>query len=271
MTSSSPDGRRRLGGRGGRRGGGRGGLRGRRGGGRGRGGGSLVDEPDDVVEGRVVAQLQAVVAGDPVGLADRREHLGLLDGVDPEVGLEVEVQVEQVGRVAGLLGDDREDARGDLLLAGWGRRPRRPGRPRRRGPGRPPRPARRRRGRGGGSLVDEPDDVVEGRVVAQLQAVVAGDPVGLADRREHLGLLDGVDPEVGLEVEVQVEQVGRVAGLLGDDREDAGGDLLLAGWGRRLGGRGGRCGAGPGRPPRPARRRARARRRIARGRTRRRG
>ena len=67
-----------------------------------------MDEADDVGQRRVVAQLQRVVALDPVGLADRGEHLGLLDRVDPEVGLEVEVQVEHLGRVAGLLGDDRE-------------------------------------------------------------------------------------------------------------------------------------------------------------------
>ena len=95
-----------------------------------------------------------------------------------------------------------------------------------------------------GPLAHEGDHVVEGRVVAQLQAFVEGDLVGLADRREHLGLLDRVDPQVGLEVEVEVEQVGRVAGLLGDQGEDAvgepcaGGDLLLGrGLGRRLGGR----------------------------------
>ena len=166
-----------------------------------------------MVQGRVVAQLQRVVALDPVGLADRGEDLGLLDRVDPEVGLEVEVHVEQVGRIAGLLGDDRQhpllDAAGrGGAAAGSGGRARAPART-----------AGARR-RGAGALVDEGDDVVQGRVVAQLQRVVALDPVGLADRGEDLGLLDRVDPEVGLEVEVHVEQVGRVAGLLGDDRQD---------------------------------------------------
>ena len=67
-----------------------------------------MHELHDVAQGRVVAQLERVVALDRVCLADRGEHLGLLDGVDPEVGLEVEVGVEQVGRVAGLLGHDLE-------------------------------------------------------------------------------------------------------------------------------------------------------------------
>ena len=223
---------------------------------------------DDVVERRVVAQLQRVVARDPVGLADRGEHLGLLDRVDPEVGLEVEVQVEQVGRVAGLLGDDGEDALGDSSCAGAAEAAAAAGsgarRARRRAPRRCGGSARGRRTAGSSAAGATParsrtkrDDVVERRVVAQLQRVVARDPVGLADRGEHLGLLDRVDPEVGLEVEVQVEQVGRVAGLLGDDREDALGDLVLRGRGRgsrgaarRAGGGGrggGRLGSGPAR------------------------
>ena len=92
--------------------------------------------------------------------------------------------------------------------------------------------------------------MVEGRVVAQLERVVALDPVGLADRGEDLGLLDGVDPEVGLEVEVHVEQVGRIAGLLGDDRQHPLLDLVAAG-GRGLG-RGRRRAAPRGAVGRPA-------------------
>ena len=63
--------------------------------------------------------------------------------------------------------------------------------------------------RASGAVAHEADDVVQRRVVAQLQRVVALDPVGLADRREHLGLLDRVDPQVGLEIEIHVEQVRR--------------------------------------------------------------
>ena len=59
------------------------------------------DPADDVVEGREVAQLEGVVAVDAELRPDRGEHLGLLDGVDAEVGFEVEVEVEQLGRVAG--------------------------------------------------------------------------------------------------------------------------------------------------------------------------
>ena len=83
---------------------------------------AVADEADDVVEGRVVAQLERVVACDPVGLADLGEQLGLLDRVDAEVGLQVEVQVEQFGRVAGLLGDQRHHPRRQVLTRRLGRR-----------------------------------------------------------------------------------------------------------------------------------------------------
>ena len=66
-------------------------------------------------QGGEVAQLEAVVAGDPVVLADRGEDLGLLDRVHPEVGLQVEVDVEQVRRIAGELGDDADHDVGDLV------------------------------------------------------------------------------------------------------------------------------------------------------------
>ena len=188
----------------------------------------VVDELDHVLEGREVAELEALLALDAVGLADRGEGLGLLHGVDAEVGLEVEVHLEHVRGVAGLVGHDLEDLLDDGVLAGWceGRRG---GRGRAGAAG---------GGAGGGiapeaggcgwrfgrqiraEVVDELDHVLEGREVAELEALLALDAVGLAHRGEGLGLLHGVDTEVGLEVEVHLEHVRRVAGLLGDDLED---------------------------------------------------
>ena len=81
-----------------------------------------MDEGDDVAQGGVVAQGQAVVAFDVVGGSDGGEGLGLFHGVDAEVGFEVEVQVEQVGGVAGLCGHDGQHL---LLDAVSGRRRRR--------------------------------------------------------------------------------------------------------------------------------------------------
>ena len=56
---------------------------------------AITDEPDDVVERRVVPQLQRIITLNPIGLPDRCEHLRLLDRVDPKVCLEVELHVEQ--------------------------------------------------------------------------------------------------------------------------------------------------------------------------------
>ena len=66
-----------------------------------------------MVEGRVVAELELVVAFDAVFLADGGEQFGLFDGVDAEVGFEVEVEGEHLGGVAGLFGDEGDDACGD--------------------------------------------------------------------------------------------------------------------------------------------------------------
>src|SRR5262249_57501937 len=66
-------------------------------------------------------------------------------------------------------------------------------------------------GQGGPAAVYELDDMRQRREVAQLELVVTRDVVGLPNRREGLGLLHGVDPEVGLEVEVERQHVGRVA------------------------------------------------------------
>ena len=66
-----------------------------------------------------------VVAFDPEAFADGGEHLGLLDGVDAEVGFEVEIGVQHVGRVAGRVGHQGDDLGGDIdgLLALRARRP----------------------------------------------------------------------------------------------------------------------------------------------------
>ena len=103
---------------------------------------------------------------------------------------------------------------------------------------------------GPGSVADPADDVGEGGEVAQFEGVVAGHTVVAADGGEDFGLLDGVDAEVGFQVEVDVEQVGRIAGEFGDDADDGVGQVVAGG--RGCGWRG--CGGGRGfcvrrRPP----------------------
>ncbi len=199
----------------------------------------VADELGDVVEGGVVAEFEVVVAGDVLGFADGGEDFGLLDGVDAQVGFEVEVGVQEVGGVAGLLGDDGQDAVEDRVAGGGGGRRGfggdRCGRGRSRGG---------RRGGRGGVVADELGDVVEGGVVAEFEVVVAGDVLGFADGGEDFGLLDGVDAQVGFEVEVGVQEVGGVAGLLGDDGQDAVEDRVAGGGGGRRGFGGDRCGRG---------------------------
>ncbi len=68
-----------------------------------------------MAEGGEVAELEVVVAFELVVLADGGEDFGLFDGVDAEVGFEVEVGVQQVGGVAGHLGDDRGDRVDDVV------------------------------------------------------------------------------------------------------------------------------------------------------------
>ena len=58
---------------------------------------------------RVVAQLQIVLASNAEGLAYRRKHLGLLDRIDAKIRFEVEIRIQHVPRVAGLVGHDAED------------------------------------------------------------------------------------------------------------------------------------------------------------------
>ncbi len=179
-----------------------------------------IDEADDRAEGRVVAQLQVVAAGDVEGVADGLEGLGLLDGVDTQVGLHVEVEFQHFQRIAGLGGHDLQH----LVSDGIDRRRLTADRGRNRGRGDWLRLSAGRRlvvGRRcrqiGPHRIDEADDRAEGRVVAQLQVVAAGDVESVADGLEGLGLLDGVDAQVGLHVQVEVEHLQRVASLLGDN------------------------------------------------------
>ena len=55
-------------------------------------------------ERRELAELEVFITRDVVVSTNSREHLGLLDRIDAEVGLEVEIQVEHVGRIVGRLG-----------------------------------------------------------------------------------------------------------------------------------------------------------------------
>ena len=80
-------------------------------------------EPDHVRQGREIAQLEIGIARDVVSLADGGKQLRLLDGIDTQIGFEVEIQVEHVSRIAGLFHHQFQDAIRDRvaggLLRGW--------------------------------------------------------------------------------------------------------------------------------------------------------
>ena len=165
-----------------------------------------------MVERGVIAQLQAVVTLDPVRLTDAREHLRLLDRVDPQIRLQIQIHVQQIRRITRLLRHDRQHPPLDIPSRSRHRRHRRHGRGCRWRGLRRPRAAL-------GALVDEGDDVVERGVIAQLQAVVTLDPVRLTDAREHLRLLDRVDPQIRLQIQIHVQQIRRITRLLRHDRQ----------------------------------------------------
>ena len=101
-----------------------------------------------------------------------------------------------------------------------------------------------RRRCGGVRSRTKPTTWFEGGVVAELEFVVAFDAVFLADGGEELGLLDGVDAEVGFEVEVHVEQVWRGSRSARRRSRARGSATSSDGRGRR--GRFGRRGSGAG-------------------------
>ena len=78
-----------------------------------------------------------------------------------------------------------------------------------------------RAGQVGALLIHEPDDVCQGGIVAQLAVLVARNVVGRADGGEHFRLFHGVDAEVGFEIEIEIQHVDGIAGLLHYECEDA--------------------------------------------------
>ena len=73
--------------------------------------------------------------------------------------------------------------------------------------------------------------------VAEPHVLIALDAEALPHRREHLGLLDRVDAQVGFQVEIEVEQITRVAGKPLDNIQNG----LLHRVSRRSGRLGRRC------------------------------
>ena len=83
-------------------------------------------------------------------------------------------------------------------------------------------PSRRRRLNrpfDGGYLVRDPaDDVIQRRELAQLQVLVTLHPEPLPHRREHLSLLDRIHPQIGLQIQIEIQQLRRIPRHLRHDR-----------------------------------------------------
>ncbi len=69
----------------------------------------------DLAQRVVILDLDGLVRRDAVVLAQDAEDLRLLHGVNAQICLHVEVRVKEVARVAGLLGDERDEFFQDLL------------------------------------------------------------------------------------------------------------------------------------------------------------
>src|SRR5579862_6050588 len=69
---------------------------------------AFLSELDHVRQSRKVAKLQVLFARDVVRRPDRGKHLRLFDGIDTQIGLEIEIEVEHLLRVTGLFGNDVE-------------------------------------------------------------------------------------------------------------------------------------------------------------------
>ena len=175
-------------------------------------------------------ELEGVVALEVPAGADGGEDLRLLDGVDAEVDLEVEVRVEELRGVARHLGHDRRDRVEDRVGGLRGE-----ARPRvRRAQVRRAAAELRCGGTSGGAATPSRFPRTQAatwfsvgnslkRTVSSRTRSHCG-----ADGGEDLGLLDRVDAQVGLEVEVGPQEVGGVAGHLGDDLGDRREDGVVA-------------------------------------------
>ena len=55
---------------------------------------------------REIAQLQIVFARNVIRGTDGRKHFRLLHRVDPEIRFQIQIEIEHIRRIAGLLGND---------------------------------------------------------------------------------------------------------------------------------------------------------------------
>ena len=191
------------------------------------------------------------------------EQLGLLDAVDSQVGLQVGIELHDLGWIAGLLDDEVHEERFELFsilsrsgrcsclcLGGWSR-----------GGGLSRETGQRcdhiswlamavghyRRSRSGSrglrgwrfALDRHAAQVIHhmsqcGEVIER-EVFRRGDVEVFLQLAEQLGLLDAVDSQVGLQIGIKLDNLGWIAGLLDDEADEEGFQLgrIEIGLGRR--------------------------------------
>ncbi len=178
---------------------------------------AIIDKFDHVFEGREVAEFQVFITWNGICAANGRKHFGLLDGVNAKIGFQIEVHIQHVNRVAGFLSRQFQN-----FFANWINRCHRDDW------------CQSWCGTNAGchrdhlcrewrqfncfqiraAIINKLDDVFEGREVTQFEIFFAWNVIGAADGRKHFGLFDRVHAQVSFQIQVQIEHIHRIAGLL---------------------------------------------------------
>ena len=195
-----------------------------------------------MVERGVLGENERFVDGEAVEISQLRHDFGLFDRINAEFTLEVLIQFDEIFRIAGVFDNHRNhlgfniQIRVELLddlNGGWCD------------------------GFHHGfnsrwccslSLTEIDNHVIERGVLGENEGFVDGEAVEISQFRHDLGLFDRVNAEFTLEVLIQFNEVGWVARVFDDDRDDlccniAGrggyhrdGCCFDDGWGCRFGG-----------------------------------
>jgi len=177
---------------------------------------------------REIPQLQIVLARDVIRCANRSEHLRLLDGIDTKIRFQVQIEIQHIGRIARLLGNDPENGVPDVVALD------------RRGVGRSRSGSRVRRCRRWlcvnrlrncrdsrrpqvrTAVIDKLDRMRQRREIPQFQIVLARDVIRCANRSEHFRLLNRIDAKIRFKIQIEIQHIRGIAGLLGNDFHNLG-------------------------------------------------
>ncbi len=136
-----------------------------------------------------------------------RKDLDALDGINSEIRVETHVELEHFGRIARLLGDDIHHDSRDMAAVVSGGRP----------------VNRSRIGVTAFARIDQVGNRSQGTQRAKLlgpERRQRREPV--LQRRKDLHALDGIDPEVGVELHVEIKYLRWIPRFLGDDLDQRG-------------------------------------------------